>query len=86
MKPATVASEKLEFQAALTASRQGPVVVTRKGKPVAVMLSIRSRDDYERFLLAQSPKFRRIIKKSDRQLAAGQGISHDKFWASLTAR
>jgi len=39
-----------------SASEQGPVVVTRRGKPVAVLIQAAGQEDLKRLLLGHSPK------------------------------
>ncbi|MBW3540280.1 MAG: type II toxin-antitoxin system Phd/YefM family antitoxin [Planctomycetes bacterium] len=43
MKVASVAEVKSQFSAFLKASEAGPVVVTRNGRPVAVIVAFRMR-------------------------------------------
>lgn len=84
MKIASVADVKARFSGYLKGylkeSENGPVVVTRNGKPVAVLLAIGYEDEIERLLLAYSPKFQQLIKTAERQIQEGQGISHEDFW------
>ena len=60
MKIASVADVKAKFSGYLKASEQGPVIVTKNGKPVAMLLSITDEDEIERMLLVYSPKFQNI--------------------------
>ena len=70
----------------LKISRQaGPVVVTRNGKPVAVLLAVTDEDELERLVLAHSPRFRAILDKSRRQIEETGGIPHDVFWREVEA-
>ena len=46
MKIAPVAELKAQFSAYLKSSTEGPIVVTRHGKPVAVLLSIEDEDEF----------------------------------------
>jgi prevent-host-death family protein len=85
MKIASVAEIKTHFSAFLKTSEQGPVVVTRNGKPVAVLIGVQDEDEIERLLMAYSPRLRAILDKSRRQIRAGQGIKHEKFWSDLEA-
>jgi prevent-host-death family protein len=80
MKIAPVADIKAKFSSFLKASEEGPVVVTRNGKPVAVLLSLEDEEELERLILAYSPKFRAILKKSRGQIKAGKGVPHNSFW------
>jgi len=66
-------------------SEKGPVVVTRNGKAVAVLLSVTDDDELERLLLAHSPKFQAILDKSRRQIDETGGIPHEQFWRGVAA-
>ena len=58
MKIASVAHVKSHFSEYLKTSEGGPVVVTRNGKPVAVLIGIQDEDEIERLLMAYSPRLR----------------------------
>ncbi|MGQ9628414.1 MAG: type II toxin-antitoxin system Phd/YefM family antitoxin [Anaerolineae bacterium] len=47
MRIASVADVKARFSAYLKASEEGPIIVTRNGKPVAVLLSMTDEDELE---------------------------------------
>ena len=83
MRIASVADVKARFSGYLKASKQGPVVVTKNGKPVAMLLSITDEDEIERMLLAYSPRFQSILEIAERQIREGKGISHDDFWREI---
>src|SRR2546423_926568 len=85
MKIASVAEVKARLSAFLKETEQGPVVVTRNGKAVAVMLAITDDDELERLLLAHSPKFQALLGKSRRQIEETGGIPHDQFWREVAA-
>jgi prevent-host-death family protein len=85
MKIAPVVEVKAKFSAYLEACKEGPVVVTKNGKPVAVLLSVVDEDELERLILAHSPKFQAILKKGREQVRAGQGIEHEEFWRQIEA-
>jgi|SRR5947209_2205887 len=85
MKIASVADVKARLSAYLRESEEGPVIVTRNGKPVAVLLAVTDEDELERLLLAHSPKFQAILEKSRRQIDETGGIPHDVFWREVEA-
>jgi prevent-host-death family protein len=85
MKIASVADVKARLSAYLKESQQGPVVVTRNGKAVAVLLAVTDEDELERLVLAHSPKFQALLNKSRRQIEQTGGIPHDVFWRELEA-
>ena len=85
MKTASVAEIKSQFSAFLKASEVGPVVVTRDGKPVAVLVGIQDEEELERLLLAYSPRLQAILEASRQQIRAGEVLSHEEFWAEVEA-
>src|ERR671936_1422699 len=85
MKIASVADVKARLSAYLKESREGPVVVTRNGKAVAVLLAVTDEDELERLVLAHSPKFPALLDKSRRQIEETGGIPHDVFWREVEA-
>jgi prevent-host-death family protein len=85
MKIAPVADVKARLSAYLKESQEGPVVVTRNGKAVAVLLAVTDEDELERLLLAHSPKFQALLDKSRRQIEETGGIPHDVFWRTVKA-
>ncbi len=85
MKIASVADVKAKFSGYLKASEQGPVVVTKNGRPVAMLLSITDEDEIERMALAYSPKFQSIIQLAEKQIREGKGMKHEDFWRELEA-
>ena len=83
MKIVSAKEVKAQFSAYLKASEEGPVVVTRNGKPVAVLLGIQDEEEIERLILAHSPRVRTILERSREQLRAGRGIRHEDFWKEM---
>jgi prevent-host-death family protein len=85
MKIASVADIKARLSAYLKESQEGPVIVTRNGKAVAVLLAVTDEDELERLVLAHSPKFQAILDKSRHQIEETGGIPHDVFWREVEA-
>lgn len=83
MKIASVAEVKAQFSAYLKESEKGLVIVTRNGRPVAALLSVRDDDDLERLVLAHSPRLQAILETSRQQIREGKGISHKDFWEEV---
>ena len=83
MKIASVADVKAHFSAYLRASERGPVVVTRNGKPAAVLLAVSDEDELERLVMAHSPRLQAILQAARQRIAAGQGIPNDEFWQKV---
>src|SRR6267143_3727391 len=85
MKIASVADVKARLSAYLRETEEGPVVVTRNGKAVAVLLAVTDDDELERLMLAHSPKFQALLDKSRRQIEETGGIPHEQFWREVKA-
>ena len=85
MTSATIEQVRSRFDRFIKASESGPVIVTRKGRPVAMLLGSKNADDIERLMMAYSPKLRAILARSNAQIDAGRGIPSDKFWSELAA-
>ena len=83
MKTASVAEIKANLNAYVRASAESPVIVTRNGKPIAVLISPSDDGELERLVLGYSTKFRSILKSSKRQIEKGRGIPHEQFWAEV---
>ena len=86
MRIVSLAEVKAKLSAYLDeAGTSGPVVITRNGKAVAILLAPIDDDDLERLLLSRSPRFRSLLSKSRASIRAGRGIPHEEFWRAGTA-
>jgi len=85
MKIASVAKIKSQFSAYLNATGSGPIVVTRNGQPVAVIVGVQDEDEIERLLMAYSPRLQAILDTSRKQIREGDVLSHEDFWAEVKA-
>ena len=83
MKIASVADVKAKLSGYIKASETGPIVVTKNGKPVALLLAVHDEDEIERMVLAYSPKFQSILQTAEKQIRAGKGIRHEDFWREI---
>ncbi len=84
MKIASLADVKAKLSAYLQeAETNGPVVITRNGKAVAILLAPIDDDDLERILFSRSPRFQALLNKSRQSLKAGKGIPHKAFWEAV---
>ena len=85
MKIAPLADVKAKLSAYIEQSEtEGPVVITRNGKAVAVLLSPVDDDDVENLVLARSPRFRKLLGKSRASIKAGRGLSLKEFWSAVS--
>jgi prevent-host-death family protein len=87
MKIASLAEVKSKFSTYLKESKEsGPVIITRNGKAVAVILAPVDDDDLERLVLSRSPRFQALLKESTESIRAGGGISHAEYWNNVRDR
>ena len=86
MKVATQQEVAADFAEYVKATKQGPVVITSKGKPVAVLLRSESEEDVERLLMGHSPKLQTILEEARNRFRAGGGIPHDTFWNEVESK
>jgi prevent-host-death family protein len=84
MRIASLADVKTRFSAYIDSCKtNGPVVITRNGKAVAVLITPLNDDDLESILLARSARFQTMLEKSRQSIRAGKGLSEEEFWNSV---
>ncbi|MBE7470996.1 MAG: prevent-host-death protein [Anaerolineae bacterium] len=87
MRIAPLADVKARLSAYVEqAETEGPIVITRNGKAVAVLLAPLDDDDLERLILTRSPRFQALLEKSRKSLRAGKGLSEEEFWKVVAER
>jgi prevent-host-death family protein len=83
MKSDPAADVKARFGAYLKASEKGPIVVTRNGKPAAILSAVNDEEELERLTMAHSPRLREILDEARKRIDAGEGIPEEHFWAEV---
>ena len=87
MKIAPLADVKARLSAYIDqCESNGPIVITRNGKPVAVLLAPANDDDLERLILAHSPRFQAFLENSWKKIKDGKGLSSNAFWKAVKER
>ena len=87
MRIASLADVKARLSAYLQqCETDGPIIITRNGKAVAVLLAPYDADDLERLVLARSPRFQALLNKSRNSIKRGKGLSRDAFWKAVQQR
>lgn len=79
MKIAPLAEVKDHFSAYVDESKESPVVVTRNGRPVALIIAIQEDDDLDSLLLAHNPRFVQLLEDARQRVRATGGVSLKKF-------
>lgn len=59
-------------------ARKQPVVVTRRGRPVAALMAL-SEDDWEDFVVPRHPGFVELLRRSRATCPTGEGIPLDEI-------
>ena len=85
MRIASIADVKARLSAHIEACKEGPVIITRYGKPAAVLLTVDDEDELERLVLAYTPGFRAILDAARQRIRETGGIKHDDFWREVEA-
>ena len=81
MKIASIADVKARLSAYLQeAEATGPVIITRNGKAVAVLVAPEDDDDLEGLVLSRSSRFKSILDRSRASIKAGKGMTDRSFW------
>ena len=85
MKVASENEVAADFSEFMKATKDGPVVVTNKGKPVAVLIRTEGEADLERLLMGHSAKLQSILEAARKRFREGRGIPHETFWKEVEA-
>lgn len=85
MKIAPLAEVKDRFSAYIDESRESPIVVTRNGRPVAMLISIDDEDDLDSLLLAHNPRFLHLLEAARERVRVTGGVSLAEFRRRLDA-
>lgn len=83
MNIASIANVKARLSNYIKESEEGPIIITKNGRPVAVLLPVLEEDDLESLILAYTPRFRHLIEAANERIEQTGGVSHDKFWQAI---
>jgi prevent-host-death family protein len=83
VKTASAAKIAAQFNDYLNASREQPVLVTRNGKPVALLLAVQNKAEAEQLACGRSRSLRSIFQEAHEQFKNGGGIPQDQFWREV---
>jgi prevent-host-death family protein len=87
MTIAPLASVKAKLSAYIRqCEAQGPVLITRNGKAVAVMIAPQDDQELERLIVAHSPRLQALLGKSRQSIKAGKGLTRAAFWRAVKHR
>jgi prevent-host-death family protein len=83
MKIVPLAEVKAHFSSYVEECKESPVVVTKNGRPTAVLVAARSEEELERLILAHTPRFMSLLNSAERRIKKGRGVKHRDFWKAV---
>jgi prevent-host-death family protein len=83
MKIAPVADVKARFSSYLEQCADGPVIVTKNGRPAAVLMAVTDDEELERLVLAHTPRFMAVLDSAFERVQKGRGMKHAEFWKAV---
>jgi prevent-host-death family protein len=86
MRIAPLAEVKDRLSAYIDAARESAIVVTRNGKPVALLTPILEDDDLDSLLLAHDRHFIRLLEQARERVRGGRYLTSEQFWLELRRR
>ena len=86
MKIAPLAQVKDQFSAYIVASQKSPVIITKNGKPVALLTGLNEDDDLDTLVLAHNPRFMQILEDARTRVCRTGGIKSANFWKQVAQR
>jgi prevent-host-death family protein len=87
MRIASLADVKAKLSAYVDECQtEGPIVITRNGKPVAVLLAPQDNEDLERLHLARNPRFQALMAQAEERISTGKTLPSDEFWRQAYQR
>jgi len=79
MKQVPLNEVKNELSRYLRRAEKEGIVITRHGRPAAVLIGFASEDDWLEYRLENDPRFLKRVAQARRHLAAGRGIPLDEL-------
>ena len=83
MRIAPVAEVKACFGAYLKQCADGPISITRYGRPAAVLVAAPDEEGPERLVLAHAPRSQRQLEAARERIQETCGVEDDDFWESV---
>ncbi|TAJ82242.1 type II toxin-antitoxin system Phd/YefM family antitoxin [bacterium] len=83
MKGVSATKVKARFSNYLEQCTEGPVIVTKNGRPTAVLLAVSDEEELERLVLAHTPRFMGLLDNAEKRIGRSGGIEHKEFWRAV---
>lgn len=75
MKIASLDEVQDRFSAYIDECHESPIIVTRNGRPVAMIIAIEDEDDVDRLLLVHDQRFLRLLEEVRQRVRVAGGVS-----------
>ncbi|MCB0052916.1 MAG: type II toxin-antitoxin system Phd/YefM family antitoxin [Caldilineaceae bacterium] len=79
MKLVPLSQVKDHFSAYIDESRESPIVVTRNGRPVAMIIAIEDEDDLDNMLLVHNQRFVQLLEEARERVHVTGSVSLAEF-------
>jgi PHD/YefM family antitoxin component YafN of YafNO toxin-antitoxin module len=83
VKKVTEAKMAASFSDCLAASKQQPIVVTRSGKSVAVLMAVDNVEQARKIASKPIRSLKSIFAEASAQIDRGEEIPEDQFWREV---
>jgi prevent-host-death family protein len=83
MKTVAITTVKDQLSAYVQEAQTSPVIITKNGKPVALLTGIRNEDDLDSLLLANNPRFLQILEEARQRVKQTGGVKDKDFWKAV---
>jgi len=86
VKSASAARIAAKFDDYLEASREQPVLVTRNGRAIAVLVAVQDKAEAEQIASARTRSLRSVLAEGHEQIEQRGAIPHAQFWREVEER
>ncbi len=85
MKIVPLAEVKSKLSEYLTLCQAEPIIITRNGRPSAMLVPYEEDDNLVSLLIANNARFRQKLEDAAKSIEKTGGLSHEEVWARVNA-
>ncbi|MBC7816082.1 MAG: type II toxin-antitoxin system prevent-host-death family antitoxin [Planctomycetaceae bacterium] len=82
----TATATKLRAELTTYLEHTEPVAVTQNGQIKAILVPIASKDEAERWVMANNTELFQLLDAASQRVKESGGIPHDEFWKRIDAK
>jgi prevent-host-death family protein len=83
MKIIPVAEAKNKLSEYIERSSEEAVIITKNGKPCAILIGVTEEDDLEHYVISYNKRLREILAQSIQSAKEKGVLSHEEVWARV---